>query len=173
MSRAGSDSPGRSLRAEPLSLTVKHSDSMLLFRMAGDLHLATIGRLLSALDRVDLDRTTLLVFDLHDVAFIDLAGLTTILRANDDCADHAVHFAVVKPIGFASRVFTLTRVHHMLDLIDPAALEQRTGSSRRLESPHAPGASKTRGRGRAFGLGRVLARRIPRNAGQLTPPASS
>ena len=54
---------------------------MLVFRMAGDLHLATVGHLLSALDRVDLDRTTLLVFDLHDLAFIDLAGLTTILRA--------------------------------------------------------------------------------------------
>jgi anti-anti-sigma factor len=90
MSRHEAESPGRSLRAEPLSLTVKHSDSVLLFRMAGDLHLATIGQLLSALDRVDLDRTTVLVFDLHDVAFIDLAGLTTILRANDDCADHAV-----------------------------------------------------------------------------------
>jgi len=164
MSRAEVESPGRSLRAEPLSLTVKHSDSTLLFRMAGDLHLATIGRLLSALERVDLDRTTLLVFDLHDVAFIDLAGLTTILRANDDCADHAVHFAVVKPIGFASRVFTLTRVHRVLDLIDAAALEQGTDSSRRLESPRAPGVPKNRTRGRAFGLGRVLARRIPRNA---------
>ena len=165
MSRAGSEWPGRSLRAEPLSLTVKHSDSMLLFRMAGDLHLATIGRLLSALDRVDLDRTTLLVFDLHDVASIDLAGLTTILRANDDCADHAVHFAVVKPIGFASRVFTLTRVHRVLNLIDPAALEQHTDSYSRLESPRAPGAPANRARGRAFGLGRVLARRIPHSAG--------
>jgi anti-anti-sigma factor len=125
---------------------------MLLFRMAGDLHLATIGRLLSALDRVDLDRTTLLVFDLHDVAFIDLAGLTTILRANDDCADHAVHFPVVKPIGFASRVFTLTRVHRALDLIDPAALEQHTDSYSRLESPRAPGAPANRTGGRAFGL---------------------
>ena len=164
-SRAGAESPGRSLRAEPLSLTVKRSDSMLLFRMAGDLHLATIGQLLSALDRVDLDRTTLLVFDLHDVAFIDLAGLTTILRANDDCADHAVQLAVVKPIGFASRVFTLTRVHRVLDLIDPEALEQGTDVSRLLESPRAPGAPKDRIRGRAFGLGRVLSRRVPRSAG--------
>lgn len=164
-SRAGAESPGRSLRGQPLSLTVQHSDSMVRFRMAGDLHLATIGHLLSALDRVELDRTTLLVFDLHDVAFIDMAGLTTILRANDDCADHAVQFAVVKPIGFASRVFTLTRVHRVLDLIDPEALEQGADSSRRLETPSTPDAPKNRTRGRAFGLGRLLARRVPRSVG--------
>ena len=158
------ESPGRSLRAEPLSLTVTRSGSKLLFRMAGDLHLATIGQLLSALDRVDLDRTTVLVFDLHEVAFIDLAGLRTILRANDDCADHAVRLAVVKPSGFASRVFTLTRVHRVLNLVDSAALEQGTDSSRRFESPRAPGAPTNRTRGRGFGLGRVLARGIPRNA---------
>jgi anti-anti-sigma factor len=123
--------------------------------MAGNLHLATIGPVLAALDRVDLDRTPLLVFDLQEVAFIDAAGLTTILRANDYCANHAIHFTVVKPSGFASRVFTLTCVHRVLDLIDSAALGHGMDAlSARLDPPRASR--------RGTGLGeRVRPRSLP------------
>ena len=59
-----------------------------------------------------------MVLDLRGVDFLDLAGLKAILRSVDYCTEHGVQVTVVKPRGFASRVFTLTRVHLDLDLVD-------------------------------------------------------
>lgn len=104
-----------------LSLVVEESDSSLLLRMAGGLDLATIGSVMAALDEVDVDRTTRLVFDLQEVDFLDAAGLNTLLRANAYCEDHQIQVTVIKPRGLARRVFTLTRVHGELDLVDSEA----------------------------------------------------
>lgn len=115
-------SAGRFSRAGPFALTVEDSDSTLLVRVTGDLDLATVGQVRTALDRLDIERTTLLVLDLQELAFLDLAGLRTILRANQHCKNHQVRFAVIKPRGLASRIFTLTSVHRELDLVDWRAL---------------------------------------------------
>jgi anti-anti-sigma factor len=105
----------------PLSLTVENSPSTLLLRMAGDLDVATIGPVVAALERLDVHRTTQLILDLQELAFLDLAGLRTILRANDRCKIHDIRLTVLKPRGFAGRVFTLTRAHRELDLVDAPA----------------------------------------------------
>jgi anti-sigma B factor antagonist len=121
----------RGPRPGALTLTVVESVSAVLLRMAGDLDLANVGQVMAALERVDLARTDLLVFDLQDVAFLDIAGLTTILRFNDHCRDQGGRVTVVKPRGLASRVFTLTRVHRDLDLVDSAyGLQPRKGLPR-------------------------------------------
>ena len=122
MARAASSASdaARDPRPGALTLTVEASDSAVFLRMAGDLDLANIGQVMAALDRVDLDRTTQLVFDPQEVVFLDSAGLQTILRLNDHCKDQGSRVKVVKPRGLASRVFTLTRVHLELDLVDPA-----------------------------------------------------
>lgn len=99
-------------------LTVEDSASTLVLRMVGDLDLAGIGQVMAALDRLDLATTTHLVLDLRELAFLDIAGLMTILRANDHCRKHHIAVTVVKPRGRASRVFTLTRAHRELDLVD-------------------------------------------------------
>ncbi len=104
-----------------LSLLVEESGSSLLLRIAGVLDLATIGTVMVALDRVDVDRTTRLVFDLQEVDFLDAAGLNTLLRADAYCEGHEIQVTVIKPRGLARRVFTLTRVHRELDLVDSAA----------------------------------------------------
>ncbi|MDQ5831752.1 MAG: STAS domain-containing protein [Actinomycetota bacterium] len=75
----------------------------------------------AALDQLDVDRTTLLVVDLQELDFLELAGLRSILRADSYCKKHEIRLTVVKPRGFASRVFTLTRAHRELDLVDPRA----------------------------------------------------
>ena len=101
-----------------LMLTVEDSASTLVLRMVGDLDLAGIGQVMAALDHLDLATTTHLVLDLRELAFLDLAGLMTILRANDHCRDNHIAVTVVKPRGLASRVFTLTRAHRELALVD-------------------------------------------------------
>ena len=140
----------RGPRPGALTLTIERSGSSVLLRMAGDLDLAKIGQVMAALDRVDLDRTTLLVFDLQEVVFLDVAGLQTILRLNDYCKDEGTRVKVVKPRGLASRVFTLTRVHLELDLVEPAhGLHPGRGLTRdegvRTRSPGSKHPSQRRG----------------------------
>ncbi|MDQ3587384.1 MAG: STAS domain-containing protein [Actinomycetota bacterium] len=106
---------------DALSLVVEESDSSLVLRLAGGLDLATIGSVMAALDRVDVERTTRLVFDLQEVDFLDAAGLHALVRAHAYCKDHELQVTVIKPRGLARRVFTLTRVHRELDLVDSAA----------------------------------------------------
>jgi anti-anti-sigma factor len=77
---AAARSAGRLPEAGPLTLTVEDSASTLILRMAGDLDLAGVGQVMAALDRVDVGHTTRLIFDLRELAFLDLAGLKTILR---------------------------------------------------------------------------------------------
>jgi anti-anti-sigma factor len=123
MSLVGKGGPaGRFSRSGPLDLAVEDFDSTLLLRVGGDLDLATVGQVTTALDQLELERPTLLVLDLQELAFLDLAGLRTILRANEHCKKHEVRFTVIKPRGLASRIFTLTSVHRELDLVDSRAL---------------------------------------------------
>jgi anti-anti-sigma factor len=124
-------------RAGRLNLTAEDSASTLLLRMAGDLDLADVGQMTAALDRLDVRRTTLLVLDLQELAFLDLAGLSAILRANDHCKKHHIRLTVIRPRGLASRIFTLTRVHRELDLVDPlqAASADQTPGAPGTESP--------------------------------------
>jgi anti-sigma B factor antagonist len=123
MSVAGKPGPAdRSSRAGPLVLTVENYDSTLLVRLGGDLDLATVGRVTAALDQLKIERTTRLILDLQELSFLDLAGLRTILHANERCKKHQIRFAVIKPRGLASRIFTLTSVHRELDLVDSRAL---------------------------------------------------
>ena len=107
-----------------LSLVVEESGSDVLVRMAGDLDLTSIGPVMAALDRVDVDRASRLVLDLQEIDFLDAAGLNAIVRANAHCKDHDVQVTVIKPRGLARRVFTLTRVHRELDLVDCSAAAQ-------------------------------------------------
>ncbi|HEX6583340.1 MAG TPA: STAS domain-containing protein [Thermoleophilaceae bacterium] len=97
---------------------MKELESTVLMRMVGDIDFATINQVMAAVERVDLDRITLLVIDLQDVEFLDLAGLHAVLRVNDQCERHDVRCTVLSPRGPARRVFTLTRAHQELDFVD-------------------------------------------------------
>jgi anti-anti-sigma factor len=123
---AAAESAGPPPQRRPLRLTVEDSASTLVLRMAGDLDLAGIGQVMAALDRLDVAHTTELVFDLRELAFLDLAGLKTILRANDFCKNHHIPVTVIKPRGLAHRVFILTRVHLELDLVESLATDHTT-----------------------------------------------
>ena len=92
--------------------------STVLLALEGDIDLATVHHVMAGVHKVDLDRITLLVVDLDRVGFLDLAGLHAILRINDDCNEQGVHLTVITPRSDASRVFTLTRAHLVLDLVD-------------------------------------------------------
>ena len=107
----------RTLRRGGLTLEVERLGTTVIMRLRGDLELATFGLLETALDDVDCSEVSLLVVDLDEIAFLDLTGLRSILRADAHCRDYDTTVTVVRPRGLARRVFTLTKAHRELDLV--------------------------------------------------------
>ena len=88
-------------------LTVERDASTLLLRLGGEFDLSAIGRVEATLDRGLRALTRHVVFDLREVSFLDLAGLMTLIRANERSHHASFDVQVVAPTGLASRVFTL------------------------------------------------------------------
>jgi anti-anti-sigma factor len=104
--------------ASPLILAVEETDSTLHLRLTGDLDVASVGAVENALHRVCRARPPRrVVFDLRGLAFLDLAGLRTILRADAQGRAEAFEVVLVRPRGIANRVFTLTRAGRRLSII--------------------------------------------------------
>jgi anti-anti-sigma factor len=59
-----------------------------------------------------------IVLDLRDVTFLDLTALRAILRVNERGRAEGLEVAVIRPRGFASRIFTLTRAGDQLSMVD-------------------------------------------------------
>jgi anti-anti-sigma factor len=107
--------------AGALTMTVEESDATLRLRLAGDFDLAGVGTVENALDRLSLAPVPRrVVFDLRGLAFLDLAGLRTILRTDARGRAEAFEVVVVRPRGTASRVFTLTRAGEQLSMVNEA-----------------------------------------------------
>ncbi len=104
-----------------LVLELERLGATVVLRLQGELDLATFGLLDAALDQVDCNEVSLLVLDLHEIQFLDLTGLRSILRADAHCRGYDTSVTVVKPLGLARRVFTLTKAHRELDLVTARA----------------------------------------------------
>jgi anti-sigma B factor antagonist len=103
----------------PLILAVERSAGTLRLRLTGDFDLAGVAPVESALGRISqAPEPTRVVFDLRGLAFLDSAGLRTILRADARGRAEAFEVVVVRPRGTANRVFTLTRAGAQLKLVD-------------------------------------------------------
>jgi anti-anti-sigma factor len=110
--------PPRFQRPGALTVAVQEFTSTAVVRAGGDVDLASVHELAAALDRVELGSITLLVVDLDEVGFLDLAGLNAILKLNEECKGNDVHLSVIAPRGAGKRVFTLTRADLEIDLVD-------------------------------------------------------
>jgi anti-anti-sigma factor len=105
--------------ASPLILAVEESNATLRLRLTGDFDLAGVGAVEEALDRLSqAPAPSRVVFDLRRLAFLDLAGLRTILRADARGRAEAFEVVVVRPRGIVNRVFTLTRAGEQLSIVD-------------------------------------------------------
>jgi anti-anti-sigma factor len=103
----------------PLHLSVEDSGATSRLRLSGEFDLAGVGRVENALDRVFQAPTARrIVFDLCRLSFLDAAGLSTILRADQRARSAAVELVVVRPRGPANRAFTLTRAGAELSMVD-------------------------------------------------------
>jgi anti-anti-sigma factor len=104
-----------------VSLEVSGATSYL--RLSGEFDLVGVGRVENALDRAfQAPSTRRIVFDLCRLSFMDAAGLSTILRADQRARGAAVELVVVRPRGLANRVFTLTGAGAELSMVDGSAV---------------------------------------------------
>jgi anti-anti-sigma factor len=111
------------LALTPLLVDVEEVDTTLRLRLEGEFDLAAVGaveRALRRLSRAPLPRRV--VFDLRGVSFLDLAGLRTILRVDARARSERFEVVVVKPLGTASRIFTLTRLGEQLSIVNEPGL---------------------------------------------------
>jgi anti-anti-sigma factor len=91
--------------------------------LSGEFDLAGVGRVEDALDGVfQAPRPRQVVLDLRGLTFLDVAGLRTILRANERARAATIRLLVVRPRGLANRVFTLTRAGAELSMVDEPAV---------------------------------------------------
>jgi anti-anti-sigma factor len=101
---------------EVFRLTVEEDSATLVLRLHGDFDLLTMGRVEVALDAIR-KLTRHVVFDLREVSFLDMAGLMTLMRANERARSEPFDVKVVPPAGLANRVFTHTRAGSELTML--------------------------------------------------------
>ncbi len=127
---AGGELPGQSARLPlhvlpgALALAVEQDGATLYLRLRGEFDRAGVGRVEAALERAAA-LTSRVVFDLRGLSFLDLAGLKTILRAEERSHSEPFDVVVVRPRGLINRIFTLTRAGERLTLVDKPPRSER------------------------------------------------
>ncbi len=99
------------------AIGVEQDGATLRLRLTGEFAWPRVGHVEAALERVSEGDIRCVVFDLRELEFIDSAGLRTILRANERAGHEPFDVVVVRPLGLANRVFTLTRASRELKLV--------------------------------------------------------
>jgi anti-anti-sigma factor len=75
--------------------------------LAGELDLASVSRLADAVARLPMDHTTSLLLDLHELSFIDCAGIRAIVAIQDLCSKRRTGFSLVPGRAQVQRLFEL------------------------------------------------------------------
>jgi anti-anti-sigma factor len=129
-------------KAHPFSLRAHQEDGLVYIRIGGEFDRATVGRVQSVLATPRGELLRRVVFDLSNVTFMDVAGLITILRANQRGRGEGFDVVVVRPPPLAGRVFALSRARQHLTIVDhprEAAVDERQegpfGSEGRTAAP--------------------------------------
>jgi anti-sigma B factor antagonist len=103
---------------DQLRVDTKHEEDRTVLRLRGELDLATVPLLQSALDAVELEGPSLVLLDLRDLQFMDSTGLRAILDAHERSQHRGHEFAVTRASDQVERLLTITRVSEHLRIID-------------------------------------------------------
>jgi anti-anti-sigma factor len=96
--------------AGQLSIVVERQSDSVLFRLRGELDIATAPMLANALNEANSE----IVVDLADLAFLDASGLDTLADASARAERDGDHLAVINADSFAQRIFELAGLDHLL-----------------------------------------------------------
>jgi anti-anti-sigma factor len=95
--------------------------------LAGELDIASVEQLGDAVAHLPMDRTTSLLLDLHDLTFIDCAGIRSIVAIQDLCSKRRCGFSMVPGRAQVQRLFELCGLNDRLGFPsdDPRLAGQR------------------------------------------------
>jgi anti-anti-sigma factor len=117
-------------------------EGVALVAVSGELDLATVPELRTALGTAAADRSASLVVDVSGVSFIDSTALGALLRSNDELRSNGVHMVMACPPGPVRRLLTMTSLDERLSLAPdrPGALAQaRTAAEASATDARASG----------------------------------
>ncbi|PPK65055.1 STAS domain-containing protein [Actinokineospora auranticolor] len=101
------------------TVTVDGTATSITVRCAGDIDLATVGDLNTAVDHALTAAPATLVIDLSDVRFPGSCGLATLARTDEHCRANENRLVVVLPPDNAAyRALQITGLLDVLDVVD-------------------------------------------------------
>lgn len=100
------------------SLEVRRDGTTLSLRLAGEFDWAVVGHVDGALDEARSKPTEHIIFDLTALDFLDVAGVKTLLKANEWAQEQRSNVTVVRPRGRANDIFALTGADEVLAIVD-------------------------------------------------------
>ena len=89
-----------------------------MLRVSGEFDLSAVERAERSLTRVVDAHPERVVVDLRSVSFLDVSGLTTLLRADARARHESITLGVVPPPNQAARIFELTDAARRLTLLE-------------------------------------------------------
>jgi anti-anti-sigma factor len=113
-------SAAKQLAAEPFAVEARKSRRTALVALRGELDLLTVSKVAEVLDdlKPQADGVRHLVLDLRGLTFMDLPGLTMLIRQNEYARTKNHNLAVVRGTDAINRLLKLTGVEDMLVLVD-------------------------------------------------------
>jgi anti-sigma B factor antagonist len=96
--------------------------------VTGELDIASIDRVGSAVDRALADDPETVLLDLSQVDFCDSSGVHLVLRTHRRTQGSRTHLRVVPPTGTARRVFDICCVEDYVTFVSSASTEETSSS---------------------------------------------
>jgi anti-sigma B factor antagonist len=87
-----------------------------LVAVSGELDLASVNDLRTALGTAAATRSPAVVVDVSDVSFIDSTALAALIRSNDELSSNGVRMVMACPPGPVRRLLTMTSLDDRLIL---------------------------------------------------------
>ena len=105
-------------------------EGVALVAVSGELDLASVDELRTALRTAAATRSPSVVVDVSDVSFIDSTALAALLRSNDELSSNGVQMVMACPPGPVRRLLTMTSLDDRLIFAPdrPGALAQARSS---------------------------------------------
>jgi anti-anti-sigma factor len=103
---------------DQLRVDTKREQDRIVLRLRGELDLASVPLLQSALDAVELEGPSLVLLDLRGLQFMDSTGLRAILAAHERSQQRGHEFAVTRASDQVERLLSITRVSEHLRVLD-------------------------------------------------------
>lgn len=118
---------------QPFGTRIQAQNGVTSLALTGELDIATVPVLETALSGVDDDGAGPIVVDLREVTFIDAAGVRALLRAHERSVMSGHRLLLVGASDPAQRVFRLTGTDHLLEDEETAELLGRVAGDGRAD----------------------------------------